>query len=1147
MRNAMRGRCVSILLVLGVFGALPRAAFSQAVYGSIFGTATDPSGAAVPGAKVTITNLNKNTRFETTTNEAGNYSRTQLIPDPYQVEVEATGFRKAVVGDITVSADTAARVDVQLQVGDVAEQVEVTAEAPLLKSDRSDVATSFSSHQLNDLPSFGRNFQAYELLVPGTQKLGWQHASSENPQGSLQISVNGQHFSGTGFQLDGTDNQDPILGIIVINPTLESVTESKITTQNYDAEFGLAIAGVVTAQTKSGTNEIHGSAFEYLRNNSPGFQSFARNPFNAAENEEVPPVKWNQFGGSIGGPFKKNKLFAFGDAQLTRRRTGSSVLTQVPTLKARDGDFSEYLEPGRNAIYDPLSGDPNTGLGRQPFSDGGILNKIPSARLSQQALNLLNFIPNPNTVDPGGSPFRRNFAATGSENFDTNQWNTRIDYFVNDTTNMFGRYSWASFDKFAPGAFGLDAGGPALDNINFAGRSDVRNQSVAYGLNHTFSPTLLTEFRFGFMRYRVNVLPNDLGTSPMADAGIPGLNLDDFFTSGLSGIFINGDGGFNFGYSLGTNQCNCPLDQQEQQFQWVSNTTKIVGDHSIKFGADLRYAMNLRVPSDSHRAGELSFDNNFTGFVPELGAGVQQGLGLATFMLGETTFFRRYVSPFTDAAERQKRFFWYVQDTWRVTSKLMLNYGVRWEMVFPETVNGPGRGGQLDLRTGEIAVFGVGEVSGHGIQEMNWKNFAPRLGITYQLTPRTVIRAGYGWSYALGTFGTLFGHNVTQNLPVLAFQELTRPNDFSSVFSLADGPEAPTFPEPGHNGRFTLPNGVSGKSRPLDLKMPRVMAYNVTVQHQFTNTLSVEAGYVGNVGRDSFNGDGPNFNVNEPAFVPGVADTNLRRPFFAQYGWTQGIEHYCNCATTQYDSLQFKAEKRFARGFNIMGHYTYGRGEQDSGDSWTFLYNRPLGRGVNDYDITHIGVISGSWELPFGRGRAVGGQVNRLADTFIGGWVVNGVGTIYSGLPFTPSFDVPQGVAAIRPNAGPANRPDRGSGSPYPDDQNRDHWIVADPQLEGPFRLPPDNEFGDYGRNTLRGPTLSQVDFSIFKNFKTTETTQLQLRVEAFNVLNHTNLGLPNSNVTSGDAGRISGLAASGGDHALGVMRRLQFALRFQF
>jgi hypothetical protein len=610
-------KCKSLglsLLAVVLFVGLAGAAKAQQVFGSIVGTVTDPSGGGVPNAKVTVSDMSKGTKFEVNTNESGNFTKGQLIPGTYKVEVEAPGFQKAVSQDIIVNVDQTARFDVAMAIGDVSQQIEVTAVAPLLQTDKADVAQTFSQKQLQDLPNFSRNLQSFELLSPGTTKM-WQHASSENPQGSVQILVNGQHFSATGFQLDGTDNQDPILGIIVINPAIDAVNEVKQASQDYDAEFSYAAAGLLTYSTKSGQNQMHGSAFEYLYNNSPGFQDFARDPFNAAENNGTPPVKYNQFGGSIGGRIIKDKLFFFGDAQLTRRRTGSSVLTTVPTQLARGGNFSEYINAGNNIIYDPATGNQATGLGRTAFPN----NTIPADRLSQQSLNLLPYFPLPNTTEQGsGLVWRNNFATTGSEAFDSNQWDTRWDYYLNEKNSFFGRYSYAKFDKHVPGAFGELAGGPALNNISFAGTSNVLNQSFAGGWTHTVSPTLINEFRFGYMRYHVNVLPNGLGTSPATDAGIPGLNLDDFFTSGMPAFIIHtrngggsGDPGFiGLGYALAFNSCNCPLTQLEEQYQGTDNLTKIVGNHTLKFGADIRFALNLRVPSDSHRAGELTLGSS---------------------------------------------------------------------------------------------------------------------------------------------------------------------------------------------------------------------------------------------------------------------------------------------------------------------------------------------------------------------------------------------------------------------------------------------------------------------------------------------------------------------------------------------------------
>jgi outer membrane receptor protein involved in Fe transport len=1049
--------------------------------------------------------------------------------------VEVTGFRKAVSKDVRVSVDQGSRIDIKLEIGDVSQSVEVAATAPLLQSDRADVATTFTAAQLEELPSFERNAQAYLLLTPGAVKLnGWDHAASENPQGSKQILVNGQHFSGTGYQLDGTENQSPILGIIVINPNLDSLGESKVSSQNYDAEFGYAGAGIMNLSTKSGANDLHGSAFEYLRTNSSGFTDFGRDPF--TEPNGPAAVHWNQFGGSIGGALKKNKIFWFGDAQLTRQRTGSTVLTNVPTLLARTGDLSEYLDNGRNVIYDPKTGAPATGIGRTPFAG----NRIPQDRLSPQALKILALVPKPNVVDPGGSPFRNNYVGGGSNTFNANNWDTRWDWFASEKQSIFGRYSNQQFDQLAPAAFGLQAGGPALQGNRFSGSSEARNQSLALGYTRTISPTMVNDFRFGYMRYRVNVLPGDIGSSPAKDAGIPGLNLDPYFTSGIPYFHIQGDGETKIGYSLDANGCNCPLAEREQQFQFTDNLSKSINNHTVKFGGDLRFARNLRVPSDAHRSGEMQFENGYTGLGTASGDAIN-GLGMASFLLGEVTNFSRYVSTSTDAQERQKRFFWYAQDTWRITPKLQLNYGLRWEMVFPETVNAPGNGAQLNLATGKIGVFGIGNVSMHGYQEMNWHNFAPRLGITYQLTQKTVVRAGYGWAYELGTFGSIFGHNVTQNIPVLARQSLSRAANFAGVFSLSEGPPALPAVQPDANGEFPLPNGISGKARPQTLIMPRIMTFNFTVQHQFAKDLAFSAAYVGNQGRHVFIGNGPDFDVNSPTWIPGVP-LNQRRPFYSRYGWTNDIRLYCNCANNRYDSLQLSLEKRYSHGLTFQTNYTYqlaqGDGDSSSGTDYSFLYDRKLGYGTSGMFPYHQFIFAPTWEIPFGKGRKFGSQMHRAIDIALGGWNIDAVSTVYSGFGFDPHYDAPAGYS--RPDVGPNNIPSIGSGDPYAGAaHDRSQWFKGG--LGGAFVLPAPNTFGNYPIMSLRGPRFYEQDMALAKAFALTEKFRATLRGEAYNLFNHTNLGMPADNVTAGNAGQITNLAFGS------TMRRMQFALRFQF
>lgn len=1112
---------VLILSLLCALSPLGERALAQAVYGSLFGMVTDPSGAAVPNATVTITEVSKNIVVTTRTNESGNYNQTRLVPGIYRIKVEAPGFKAALVEDLVVSADTATPANVQMQTGAVTEEVTITAEAPLLKTDRADVATTFESKQVSELPILDRNYTKFLLLTPGTQQLGWQHASSENPQGSVQIIVNGQPFHGTSFQLDGTDNRDPILGIIVINPTLESVTETKITSQNYDAEFGVATAGVATAQTKSGTNEFHGAAFLFRRND----ETSARNPFSQSSPDPltgklIPDTLWNQFGGALGGRIVRDRLFFFGDYQGTRRKNGGSVRTTVPTLLARTGNLSEYGQ----RIFDPATGEPGQ---RAEFAD----MTIPANRLSQQALQLINQLPAPTL--PG---IENNYTASGIEVFDSDQFNTREDWYIKEGFHVFGRYSFADFTRRGPGAFGDLLGGPAFDNIFFSGQSKVRNHSVAAGFDWTISSRVLTDFRVGWFRYKVNVLPNGLGTSPAADAGIPGLNIDDFFTSGMPAFYINGQGGFRFGYALGVNQCNCPLDQDETQIQFVSNTSYLRGNHTFKFGADIRHARNLRVPSDSHRAGELRFEPARTQG-PTGG-----GLGLATFLLGDVSSFIRYTSPNTNARERQNRQFFYGQDTWRVTPRLTINYGLRWELIHPEYVNEPGNGGFLDLATGEIRVAGVGPIDLKGNHERNYKHFAPRLGIAYQWNDKTVFRLGYGRSFDIGVFGSVFGHSVTQNLPVLAAQDLNPAQNFERVFTLASGPPAPTFPQPDpQTGRFPLPNGIFTRARPERIKLPTLDAWNVTVQHQLTQTLALEAAYVGNKGTNTFTGFGPAYNINQPTLVGRAQGltTDERRPYFPLFGWTQGIDFFGNAASSNYHALQTKATQRFSNGFSLLAHYTWSKAFNYDGDY--FIHDAKLNYGPADTDRTHTFVVTTQYELPFGRGKKYLSGSSRLVDAFIGGWQINQITTLSSGLPFSPGY---RDCGADR-DTGPC-RPDLVGEVDTNGDRNR--WFttsgtvgLANGQTAGPWRRPLPNTFGTATRNSLRGPGYFNTDFSLFKGIGITESLRTQFRWEIFNLFNKVNLGQPDSCVDCVNSGRIFGLAAGS------TMRQMQFSLRVEF
>ena len=1097
MRRSIWVGLVILCLVCGLSGSI---SLAQAVFGSILGTVTDAQGNAVTGAKVTVTSVAKNTAFETVTNESGNFSVTHLIPDNYRVHIESTGFKAYDVASVTVNADSSVNVDATLQVGEVTQTVEVTGEIPQLQTDRADVDIQFNQKYVEDLPILNRNFTNFELLSPGTQKLpGFSHAATENPQGGGQIQVNGQHFSGTNFELDGTDNQDPILGIIVVNPNLDAIAETKIALQDYDAESGKSTSGIVRVQTKSGSNEFHGSGFYFYRSSDQQ----ARDPFTNKPGVPLASANWKQFGGSVGGPILKDKLFFFGDYQGTKQQQGITNLYTVPTpevvktcnpatnaTSATPGfcDLSEYLNAygppvggvPSGQVFDPTTGNSLTGSGRTPFAN----NMIPIGMIGQNVGNVLALFPTPTAAG-----VNNNFTNSGAGPFDQKSFDVRIDYNAPHNYQVFGRFSLDYFSLSGLGGLG------ALGSVGFGpgglnGSSIVHNYSLASGFTKAIGAKWLTDFRFGYFKYNPKTAYSDGTKSPMDAFGFPGLNTGPGIagpptTGGLSGFLfqnngnnggVNGQLGNNnagtyaFGDGLDAARCNCPLTESEQQFQFVNNWTRSQGNHTIKFGGDIRYAMNLRVPSDQSRAGLLFFDQLGTG-----NAG-SNGLGLATFILGDVTQFQRFVSSSLNAAERQKRTFFYGQDSWRVSQKFTLTYGVRWEIYFPETVNAKGNGGFANLNDGLIRVAGYGGVGSNGNVQNTYKAVAPRLSVAYQFDSKTVLRMGYGRGFDIGVFGSNFGHVVTQNLPVLARQDLAdtnfntaASNNRSAIFTLSQGPQPFNFgPVLGSiSSAGTLPiNGVDGKTsagaRPLVQRLPTIDQWNVSIQRQVTPTLNITASYIGNKGTHVFAGGGPSYNNNEVAIGPGTSlvtcptpttckvaftpvqpQANRRRlflngvPAFTYPGFTftdatgtvqptppccaVDTSYYGNDADNKYNALQIKAEKRFSGGLQFLAHYTFSHAY--AYDNNYFSVNKRIAWGPNQNNRNQVFVANTVYELPVGRGKKYFTGAGRVTDLVVGGWQVTNTLTYGTGLPFTPSI----GECGTIEDAGPC-RPNVAAG-----------------------------------------------------------------------------------------------------------------------
>jgi Carboxypeptidase regulatory-like domain/TonB dependent receptor len=1164
------GRAMLVIVCIAVALSSPRS-LAQATFGSINGSVTDPSGAVVPNATITITDTDKGTTKVVTTSESGTYLVHDLIPDHYKLKIEAPGFATVESEIISVSADSSAEVNLGLKPGTASQTIEVTAQAPQLKTDRADVSTTLDTLTVEETPNLIRNTTALVLLAPATTASTFSNANAEDPQRSIPVSSNGQSPFSAGFILDGANDKDGFIGEIVVNPPLDSIQELKFINQNYDAEFGAAVAGVTVMQTKSGTNRFHGSAYLYRRSNAQEARDpFTQYPGNNPVGPDVPSTLSNVFGGSIGGPIKRDKLFFFADYQGTRQKVGNSFKLTVPTAEvhttctggAGNCDLSEYLQGGQGQAYDPATGvlnadGANTGVGRVPFAN----NQIPNSRLSPAAINLLKIIPAPSL--PG---VRNNYVASGFGVYNFNQADTRIDYQLKPTVHIFGRYGYLGSDQSSPASLGA-VGGNGFGVGGWAGNETGGNDSLAVGTDLAVSPKLVTDIRFSYFRYAFVEAKYD-GTTPlMTNLGWVGLNTGAPGSGGAAQIEI-GDGGGNIGDiaylgsgNHGANHCNCPLNMTEQEYAFVNDWTRDIGRHSVKFGAEIRHLQELRVPSDTNRTGELQFQTERTGTKSGSTPG---GLGIASEMFGDVSSISRYFSTTTTATEHQYRTFFYVQDNWKVSPKLTLNLGARWEIYFPEAVNGKGNGGFYDLNTNTIRVAGYGNIGLNLNIQNNFTYIAPRVGFAYQVLPRTVVRGGYGRAYDPGFFGDIFGQLVTQTIPVLQDQGLNQLDSESydaarnldgSIYNIATGPTAPTsqYNIPA-NGQLPLPAGIYPTSRPDRMRIPEVDGWNLTLQQQLDATTSFSLAYVGNKSTHSIpNSTWGGINWNDytvDGFAQGLTQCQ-RSVFFAKWGYCGPgyIGYYANEANAHYNSLQATIEKRFSKGLQLNASYVWSDATGVANGGY-FEINPHANWGHFDYNRTNDFKFYGNYAFPFGRGQQFGSGLPGWANAVIGGLALNGNLNWASGLPYTPSYgecssDVDNGPC--RPNL--LHSMTQGAGSLNVATHSATYFIPVAPlatngQISGPYQRPQVQQFGNIPYNGFWGPGLFTTDLALSKVFNLYESLSMKLEVQAQNAFNHANLANPsNTCVDCAGNGQITDIL--GGTFA--GMRQLQFVARFAF
>lgn len=1155
-RSAARTGGVSLAILFAASLIVnPAHLVAQAVFGSIVGTVTDPTGAVIPNATITVTDVSKGISQTTTSNATGNYTVSRLVPDAYQVKASSTGFSPAQADNVTVVANGTQEVNLQMKPGAAQSQtVTVTAGPPPLQTEQVQVSQNLDERQVQSLPNIDRNTSQLELLTAGVQRASFSIAPTENPQGTVAVEANGMNYGTTGWLLDGTDNREPVLGIIVVNPTIDSVSNMQFITADYPAEFGGAVGGFVTAQTKSGGNALHGDAFEFRRSGALE----ARDPFTQYPGIPFPGQLYNQFGGSIGGPIRKDKAFFFLDYQGTRQRVGQTVQTNVPTALVRSTclsgaglcDLSEYA----STIFDPGTGTTYPAAA------------VPASALSPQGISLLSMFPSPNSGS--ASSTTNNYVASGNGIYNSDQADLRLDSQLTQNIHAFGRYDYSNYRLVGVPVFGA-LGGTGFGIGNTTGFDQGQNQSASLGADWALNNNLLTDFRFGFLDYHIAENQYNNGTDFATSVGIPNLNTPANPGSSGSPTFNVEDSSIS---NFGDQGCNCPLLESEQVFQLVNNWTKIIGNHSIRFGGDIRYALNLRNASDFNRAGQLSFGNGATGS------------GIASVLMGYVDTFQRFDIYDQTAANRQKRGAFYAEDRWRVTPTFTLNYGVRWDIVFPETVNRPAAGGFTNLNTGFIQVAGLGGFPTNGGANVDLTDFGGRLGFAWQFHPKSVLRVGAAQMYdSEGFFGTIFGSVLTHNIPVYNDEDVTAGNATGMYsYTYANMPAVPAPYSIPSSGLIPLANGISTEIRPTTLILPRVDQFNMSLEQQLSENMTFTLAYVGDIGERIYPGETYGFNVNEPrlpATPAELANRDARRPYFNRFAnayngalvvcCNQDITSTAPAAHSNYNALQASVQQRFSRGVQFDAHYTWSRA-LNYGSTY-FAQDPRVEYGPSDTNRNHVFLLNGFWDLPIGTGKAVNPR-SRILDDTIGGWRLADTLTWESGLPFTPTYaecgadqDIDTNFAS--PGTSSDCRPDGGGGRLSmkvggldPVTHARTYFtpvapMTANGMASGPFTRPAFGTIGNIGRNSYWGPSEFFDDASLFKTFGITERVKAQFQFQAFNVFNRAPLGVPSAtdarcidcSAATGDAGQITNVDPSVSGTGMPYMRTLQFGARVEF
>jgi hypothetical protein len=1080
---SLRPRAFAIALTALAVAFSAGEASAQTLYGSIVGNVRDTSGASIPAASVTIIHRGTNESRQTQTNSSGGYSFPTVPSGQYELTVTKEGFQTVTDSRVEVTINSVTRADLTLQVGAVTESIQVTAASAVLQTDRSEVRAEVTSTQLVNLPvPPGRNYQYLLMTLPGIRPPTNAHSVPTNPSRALQFNVNGVSSSINNTRLDGASSTTIQLPhVVAYIPTLEAIDTTNVVTNSFDAEQGLAGGAAINLQTKSGTNDMHGSAFEYHTN-----QHLKARPWILPSSQGKPKLVYNEFGGSLGGPIKRDKLFYFASFEGTFDRENAARLGTVPTPAMKQGDFSASLNP----IYDPNTGDPN-GSNRQPFAN----NRIPEARFNPITRRLSELLPNPN-VDTTG--LNANYYASAAYLFDRKRLDTKVNWNANDKFTTFGRYSIMKYSMNNPGIFGEALGGIGVSaQGGNTGEALGTTHSLTIAGTYVATPTFVLDGNFGYTRMYTQVEQPGLGQNIAREVlGIPGTNGTRRFESGFPRIEING---FN---TLGTQDNFMPYYRRDPQFQYVLNGNLTKGRHDIRFGLDFYFQqMNHTqaeveggIPAQGAQGGF-----RFEGAVTALrgAASANQYNHFGAFMLGLPFRRGRNLQVDDEYSTRAQLYSLYLRDRWSVTPKLTLSYGLRWEhFPFPARV---GRGVEVfDRSSNTMRICGFGSVPTDCGIEQSKKLFAPRAGFAYRPTDTIVIRAGYGITNDPFSLSRPF----RTNYPMLLALIEEGADTFQPIGSISAG--IPAIPVPDF-GNGVIPVGPTIFATTIDTPFRRgyVQSWNFMLQKQLMWGFTGQAGYVAT--RSTRQLAWTNANAGQ---VPGAGLNG--RPLFQQFGRRADTRWVEPVGGGRYDALQAQLDRRFSNGFQFGMAYTWSKaiGLTENSDSGVQVNAREffhLNRRLQNYDRTHNVQITSILELPFGRGRtwATSGPLSVLAS----GWQLNNIFTMMSGTPFSITAD---GASLNLP--GSTQRADQiapavnilggaGRGQSY-----------FDPLAFLPVTTP---RFGNAHYNSMRGPGVFNWDVGVFRSFLVTESLKLEFRAEAFNFTNTPHFANPGGNVSN--------------------------------